>query len=86
MSAESKKESTSKENQSFEEAFSELEKLVKQMEAGEQNLEESLQNFERGVNLMQTCHSILKQAEQQVEVLIAEKDGTFAARPLDEQD
>jgi exodeoxyribonuclease VII small subunit len=58
----------------FEESLMELEKLVEQMEKGELSLEESLQFFERGVELARACQSALQQAEQRVEKLL-EKNG-----------
>ena len=36
----------------FENAYQELEAIVENMERGEQNLEKSLTDFERGVSLM----------------------------------
>ena len=54
----------------FEAALSELEKIVEKMEAGDQNLEEALKSFQRGVELARTCQQGLKEAEQRVEKLI----------------
>ncbi len=67
----------------FEQAFTELESLVERMERGQQSLEQSLGDFERGVGLMKHCHSVLKAAERQVEVLVKESDGLFSTKPLD---
>jgi len=52
----------------FEHAYKELENIVERMERGEQDLENSLSDFERGVALMKHCHSVLKEAEQKVEI------------------
>ena len=60
----------------FEAALKELEALVEKMESGEQNLEEALASFQRGIELTRTCQKGLKEAEQRVEKLI-EKDGDF---------
>lgn len=62
---------------SFEQAQSELGEVVERMERGEQDLEQSLQDFERGVALMNHCHRLLKEAEQKVEILVSENDGVF---------
>lgn len=62
---------------SFEEALSELEQLVTRLERGDISLEESLEAFERGVNLTRLCQKSLQEAEQKVQVLI-EKNGTQA--------
>jgi len=58
----------------FEAALQELEKLVEKMESGEQNLEEALKSFQRGVELTRTCQKGLKEAEQRVEKLIQQND------------
>ena len=58
----------------FESAISELESLVERMEQGEITLEESLQNFERGIELTRTCQKALQEAEQKVRIL-TQQDG-----------
>jgi len=57
---------------SFEEALGELEALVEKMEHEELTLEESLQSFERGVQLTRTCQAALKAAEQKVDTLTSQ--------------
>lgn len=54
----------------FETSLEELEKIVERMESGNQSLEESLKDFERGVTLTKTCQTMLKNAEQRVEKLV----------------
>ncbi len=54
----------------FEASLNELEALVENLERGDQTLESSLKDFERGVELTRTCQSALKKAEQRVEQLI----------------
>lgn len=53
----------------FENSLSELETLVEQMENGNLSLEETLQHFERGVQLTNLCQKALSEAEQKVETL-----------------
>ena len=60
---------------SFEDALAELEQLVNRLERGDISLEESLQAFERGVNLTRTCQNALQEAEQKVQILI-DKNGS----------
>ncbi len=62
----------------FEDALRELEAIVEAMEAGELPLEESVQRYQRGVDLVKAAHARLKAAEQQVKVL---EDGVL--KPLD---
>jgi exodeoxyribonuclease VII small subunit len=57
---------------SFEKALDELEALVERMEHEELTLEESLQSFERGVQLTRTCQQALKAAEQRVDILTSQ--------------
>ncbi len=53
----------------FEDALGELETIVKSLESGEQSLEQSLTQFERGVSLARFCQQSLSDAEQKVKVL-----------------
>ena len=71
----------SKPVQSFEACLEELEKVVKELEAGDLSLERSLELFERGMGLSDTCRHQLEAAETRVEMLIR-KDGKMAAEPF----
>lgn len=66
----------------FEDALSELEKIVQQLEGGELSLDESLSMFEQGVKLSRLCHQRLDEAEKKIEALLT--DGTRAK--LDPED
>jgi exodeoxyribonuclease VII small subunit len=67
--------------ESFETSLDELEKVVKELEAGDLSLERSIQLFERGVNLSDACRKQLEEAETRVEMLIR-KEGKIAAEPF----
>jgi exodeoxyribonuclease VII small subunit len=54
---------------SFEQALSDLESLVETLEKGELSLEDSLQKFERGIELTRVCQQALQEAEQRVRIL-----------------
>jgi len=58
----------------FEAALEELEALVARMEQGESSLEDSLKDFQRGIELTRTCQAALAEAEQKVQILL-DKDG-----------
>ncbi len=58
----------------FEASLNELEKLVDALEEGDVSLEQSLQDFERGINLTRACQSALTDAQQKVQILL-EKNG-----------
>lgn len=59
----------------FEQALARLENIVKQLESGEIALEKSMELFEQGVKLSALCSSLLKNAQQKVEILIESADG-----------
>ena len=54
----------------LEKSLKELEELVERLEAGDLPLEEALAQFERGIKLTRSCQTILKDAEQKVEILL----------------
>lgn len=58
----------------FEEAMKQLEETVKKLESGEVTLEESMELFEKGVNLSRTCQKLLGEAQLKVTKLIAESN------------
>ena len=64
----------------FEHSIAQLDDIVMQLEKGELSLEESLQQFEKGISLARTCQTILNQAEQKIEILSANKT---VSNPLD---
>lgn len=55
---------------SFEEALGELEGIVRQLEAGEVELEKSIAIYERGAALKAYCETRLKSAELKVEQIV----------------
>jgi exodeoxyribonuclease VII small subunit len=66
---------------SFEACLDELEQVVKQLEAGDLPLEKSLELFERGVGLSDSCRKQLEEAETRVEILIR-KEGKIQPEPF----
>jgi exodeoxyribonuclease VII small subunit len=66
---------------SFEAALDELEKVVKELEAGDLPLERSLELFEKGMALSETCRKQLEDAETRVEMLI-KKEGKIQPEPF----
>lgn len=70
----------------FEKSLDELETLVRTLEQGELSLEQSLTAFERGVTLTRTCQQALKGAEQRVEQLVQNNDGSLETRPFSPDD
>ena len=74
---------TSPKNVTFESAISELETIVNQLESGDLELEQSLQLFERGIELTRLSQSRLQEAEQKVQILM-EKQGNLELQPFNE--
>ncbi|MEO6064863.1 MAG: exodeoxyribonuclease VII small subunit [Lysobacterales bacterium] len=66
----------------FESSLEELELLVAKLEQGEQPLEQSLRDFERGVALFRRCEQALQHAELRVQQLLDPADPT-SARPFE---
>ena len=59
---------------SFKEASIELEQIVRSLEAGDLELEESLARYTRGVELLKSLRERLANAEQKVRVLLDATD------------
>jgi exodeoxyribonuclease VII small subunit len=55
---------------SFESSLDELEQVVRELEAGNLPLEQSLALFEKGVMLSERCRKQLEEAETRVEMLV----------------
>lgn len=69
---------------SFEESVQELQQIVGQLEDGSLPLEESMQQFERGISLLRNCYQVLEQAEQRIEILTGvSEDGTAETAEFD---
>lgn len=79
----SKKSNNAAEPLNFEASIRELEELVERMEKGEQSLEQSLLDFERGIALTRSCQLSLQATEQKIQQLI-EKNGQDELVPFEE--
>jgi len=60
---------TAKEPATYEQALAELDRLVAQMESGQLPLDELLDGYRRGAELLNFCRSRLQSVEEQVKVL-----------------
>jgi len=58
-----------KEPASYEQALAELDRLVQQMEGGQLPLDQLLDGYRRGADLLAFCRSRLQAVEEQVKVL-----------------
>ena len=71
------------EEMSFEDAMSELEKVVSDLERGDVPLEQSIALYERGAQLKQRCQTKLKEAEEKVALITQDGDGNLGLKPVD---
>ena len=72
------------ESVSFEDAAERLEQIVDRLEEGNLDLDESLSSYAEGIKLLKRCHSILQQAEKQVELLTSvDETGRTLTTPFD---
>ena len=60
---------------SFEQALRELETIVRRLEAGDVELEKSIEIYERGAKLKAHCETRLKSAELKIEQIVQGADG-----------
>ena len=67
---------TQKEPASYEQALAELDRLVQQMEGGQLPLDQLLDGYRRGAELLAYCRGRLQAVEDQVKVL---EDGALKA-------
>ena len=66
----------------FESSLDQLSQLVEKLESGQLSLEDSVNIFEKGIQLTRECQNALNAAEQRVEVLMQEanKENTSKER------
>ncbi|MBI1339204.1 exodeoxyribonuclease VII small subunit [bacterium] len=69
---------------SFEDALSQLEDIVRKLEAGDVPLEDSIRIYERGAALKAHCEARLKDAELKVERVILGPDGPRGLDPVED--
>ncbi len=60
---------------SIEDAMTELAEIVAQLESGQESLDASLLQFERGMTLLRLCHRKLDYAAQRIEIVTRMSEG-----------
>jgi exodeoxyribonuclease VII small subunit len=68
---------------SFEDALSELEKIVRQLEEGKGSLDDAIGAYERGALLKRHCEAKLQEARTRVEKIVLGPDGAASTEPAD---
>jgi exodeoxyribonuclease VII small subunit len=59
---------------SFEQALKKLTDIVTKIESGQISLEQSLSQYEEGMELIKRCREILEKAEKKIEEISKEKE------------
>ncbi len=67
----------------FEQALAALEDIVRQLESGRVELDQSVGAYERGVALKRHCEAKLQDARMKVERITLGPDGTPGSAPFD---
>ena len=68
----------------FEQAMSELERIVTELERGDVPLEDSISLYEKGAELKKRCETKLKEAEQKVAAITLDEDGSVTGtKPIE---
>ena len=68
---------------SFEDALSELERIVRKLESGDAPLDESITLYQRGAKLKAHCEGKLKSAQLKVEKIVLAPDGSASTESFD---
>jgi len=64
----------------YEEAYSQVEELVRELESGELTLKESIQKYEQAVKAMNRCYELLDEAQKKIEMLTRDAEGRITSR------
>ena len=60
----------------FEESMARLEQIVRALERGDAQLDESLKLFQEGTELVRSCGEMLEKAEMQIKTVMTAADGS----------
>jgi exodeoxyribonuclease VII small subunit len=66
-----------KKSEQFEDALKRLQTIVEKLERGDLSLEQAMESFTEGMQLVQLCHQKLEEAEKKVEVLVKDQQGVW---------
>lgn len=66
----------------FEQAIAELEEIVGKLEKGELTLDESIEYFQKGVELSKYCSKRLDEAERKIALLVEKENGEITEVPF----
>lgn len=77
--------------QTFESAMKRLEAIVRELEAGDLDLDNALKRFEEGIKLSRFCSKKLSESEKKVSLLLQDEAGVvreevFSVNPSDTEE
>ena len=70
----------------FESTFKELSTIIEKMEKGGPSLDDALKQFEKGISLIRNCQTLLKDAEQKIQLYRKNQTSLETFNPPDESD
>jgi exodeoxyribonuclease VII small subunit len=73
------------ENLDFESALEKLQKIVEELEKGGISLDQTLAEFNEGMQLLKFCNQKLDKAENKIELMIKENDEFKKEVPFDSE-
>lgn len=65
----------------LETSLKEINEVIEKMEHSDLTLEQSLKHFEQGIGLIKNCQKILEEAEQKVQLLVANSNNPDDLKP-----
>jgi exodeoxyribonuclease VII small subunit len=81
-----KKKKNDVDKMSFEEAIKELTNIVGKIEQGQIPLQDSLEQYEKGMALIKQCRTILQKAEERIEKITKDEEAENDDRQEKDQD
>lgn len=75
-----------KKEKNFEESIDRLEEIVVKMESEELSLEESINIFKEGMDLVAHCNAKLDEAEEKINIIVKSKNGEIEEKEFSPQE
>ncbi len=70
----------------YESAMAKLKEMTERLESGALSLDESLETYAKGVELVKLCNQKLQSAQKQMTVLLEDLEGNIQEVPFQEED
>jgi exodeoxyribonuclease VII small subunit len=67
----------------LEKSLEQLESLIEELESGDLPLDTAMKKFEEGIKLTRSCQTVLKDAEQRVEILLKDSGSEETLQDFD---